>query len=229
MYLLSEIESKSISIFKLLLIILVVYIHSYTENEIKISFSETHYLIQLEYFFSKCIGACAVPGFFLISSILLYRKPFSFGDNLRKKVKTILIPYLLLNSFWIIFFFIFQHTPLDVYFSNEENMVSRWGLLQWLDAYLGILDHYPILYPSYFLRDLFILNLIAPFFLWFSMKFRYAAVLYGIVWFLPFNIMVGFVDIHVLGLWGIGCIVVNKRVHLRNAMRVSRFMFVMYF
>ena len=123
MYILSEKESKSISIFKLLLIILVVYIHSYTENKTIISFSETHYLIQLEYFFSKCIGACAVPGFFLISSILLYRKPFSLGDNLRKKVKTILISYFLLNPFWIIFFFIFQHTPLNVYFSNEDNNV----------------------------------------------------------------------------------------------------------
>lgn len=55
---------------------------------------------------------------------------------------------------------------LSVYFANEENNVSSWGIIEWLDGIIGFEDSYLILYPLWFIRNLFILNLCANVIKW---------------------------------------------------------------
>lgn len=138
-----EIQQR-LNIFKILLTIMVIFIHSYIETirvgsgdvllEIPIWFENFKFII------SKCISRIAVPAFFLISSILLYKKEFSYKDNLIKKLKTLVVPYLILNTFWILFYFVVQMIPsLGVYFSNEDNIIEKWNILDFLNAYLRFL------------------------------------------------------------------------------------------
>lgn len=165
-----EIDKKTsdrITILKGLLIVLVVFIHSYRET---VTFIEGDVILHppvwletMKYIISQVVARCAVPGFFLMSSVLLYRKEFKWKQNMFKKVNTILIPYVFLNSFWILFFYFAQKSVLGAsYFVTAQSHVSQWGITGWLEAYLGnFSDPYPILYPTWFLRDLFVLNMMA--------------------------------------------------------------------
>lgn len=166
-YKLSSTESGKIMMLKLLLSVLVVYVHSYA-TEIKLTSGNVNFITpvwleNLKFVFSYCVAASAVPGFFLLASILLYRKDFGYVKNIRKKIKTLLIPYVLLNTFWIFAFWFGQMLPkFGVYFANPENIVANWGIYGWLKAY-GLVDpgKLPMLYPLWFVRNLFVLNIVA--------------------------------------------------------------------
>lgn len=166
-YVITEEESKRIQILKLWLTIMVLFIHSYSET---VNFLGTSIELQVptwlywtKYVFSGAISGCAVPGFFFIAAILLYRKEFKWIENIKKKTKTLLVPYLILNTFWIVFFVLAPKIGfLKPFFSNKGIDVQTWGILDFLDAYLGINSSgYPILYPLWFVLNLMVLNLLA--------------------------------------------------------------------
>ena len=162
-------ESERIRILKIWLTVMVVFIHSYTEE---VHFTGGDVVLQvpawlnwMKYCVSQVISRCAVPGFFFRSGLFLYRRPFTWKDNMRKKVKTLLVPYLILNTFWIAFYYAARHIQaVSVYFSQQENIVASWTWREWLGAYTGIgrgEGSYPFLYPLWFMRDLMTLNLLA--------------------------------------------------------------------
>lgn len=164
-YELSQEQVKRINILKMLFALFVVYIHSGVEG-VRLSTGEIESALPswfdyYSYMLTNVIPCCAVSGFFFISSFLLYRKEFIWKDNIRKRIRSILIPYLLMNTFWIVVFAIAQHVPLtQVFFANEDNMVANFSFLRWMQAY-GIGARYPFLYPLWFLRNLLVLNLFA--------------------------------------------------------------------
>lgn len=165
-------ESERMRIIKIWFTVMVVFIHSYTEE---VDFTAGTLVLDvpvwldwLKYILSQVVARCAVPGFFLLSGILLYRRDFTWRGNLRKKVNTLLIPYLLANTAWIVIYYTAQHIPaFSGYFSKPRNIVADWSLLRWVDAYIGFLPdaaggHMPIVYPLWFIRDLMVLNILAP-------------------------------------------------------------------
>lgn len=89
---------------------MVLFIHSYTKtvsmNSGTIVLQVPGWLNTLKYVISESISKCAVPGFFVISAVLLYRKEFSWWENLKKKLRTLMIPYLIMNTFWVVFYFV---------------------------------------------------------------------------------------------------------------------------
>ena len=145
--------------------IFVVYIHS-TQSEIRLSGSiesvnNPLWFSYLTFSISTILSRCAVPGFFLISSILLYRKEFGWFNNIKKKFKTILIPYIIINSVWIGIFALFQTLPFTSFlFNDPNNVVMNFSYFRWFQAY-GIGSLYPFLGPLWFLRNLFIFNLLS--------------------------------------------------------------------
>ena len=165
-YIISPEESERIQILKIWFAIMVIFIHSYTEV---VHFVGGDLVMQVPLWLdgikclvSQIISNCAVPGYFYISAVLLYKKEFTWAENIKKKIKTLLIPYLIFNTAWIVIYFVAQHIPVfSPYFSQEENIISNWGIVQYADAYLGFIDGYPILYPLWFIRDLIVLNLLA--------------------------------------------------------------------
>ncbi len=160
--------SKRIISLRFLLIIFVVLIHN---NITEIKFSGSNLLIERSKYvevvinlFSNIIARVAVPLFFLISGYLLYLKESKFSSVLRKKTKTILLPYLIWNILVVIFFFTAQSFSFTkLYFANPQNIIRNFGFIDWIDIFVGKFTErapYPIVYQFWFLRDLFILNLL---------------------------------------------------------------------
>jgi fucose 4-O-acetylase-like acetyltransferase len=115
---------------------------------------------------SGVIGRVAVPMFFLISSFLLYSKENNFTTVLKKKLKTILLPYVLWQFLYLLWAFIVQNNPIRESFARSEDRLLNYGILDWLQAFFGNFTKEPSLirapynYPLWFLRDLFILDLL---------------------------------------------------------------------
>lgn len=171
-YRIGQDESARMRILKIWFTVMVVFIHSYTEE---VNFTEGTLVLDvpvwldwLKYLLSQVVARCAVPGFFLLSGLLLFRKDLSWSGNLRKKVRTLLVPYLLINTVWIVIYFIAQHIPaFSSFFSRPENFIAHWPPVRWANAYIGFLSgensgHYPFVYPLWFMRDLMVLNVLAP-------------------------------------------------------------------
>lgn len=175
-YALSGEESKRIRILKIWFTVMVVFIHSYTEN---VNFAGGTVALQtpvwlewMKYILSQVVARCAVPGFFFLSAVLLYRRPFTWAGNLRKKARTLLVPYMLINTLWIGLYFTAQHIgPLSGYFAQPGHVVADWTPLDWVKAYVGVnrlgpVSNDPLVYPLWFMRDLMVLNVLAVFIRW---------------------------------------------------------------
>ncbi len=164
MYAIDKKTSERIYILKGLLMVLVVLVHAYREEitfvDGNVQLRAAPWLEWGRYIVSQVVARAAVPAFFLISSVLLYRREFTWKQNMSKKVYTLLIPYVILNSCWILFFYFAQFFDFTLpYFVTPQSKIAEWGILGWLDAYFGnFIDEYPVLYPTWFLRDLLLLN-----------------------------------------------------------------------
>ena len=158
-------ESCRLDILKLWLSVMVVYIHS-AEKAVdfhgeSIVFDVPVWLATIRYIISSAIARCAVPGFFFMAAMFLYSKKFSWIANVRKKVKTLVIPFLMLNTFWLAFDYFTQEVlALSPFFSKPENIVANWDLTRYFEAYLT--NGNLALSTTWFIRDLFVLNLFAP-------------------------------------------------------------------
>ena len=154
-YIISDKESRLINVIKLLSIVLVLYIHAF--SGIEYGFQNDNFFFNvvqiIEYVIAQVIARAGVPLFFLISSLLLYRKNFTFKENFKKKVKRILIPYIIVNTIWIIIFAVFQNIEFfKVFFNNEGNNIKNWNMMDWIDAYIPMFNRVkPFVYPLWFL------------------------------------------------------------------------------
>jgi hypothetical protein len=165
--LLDEDLSKRINSLRFLLIVFVVFIHNNVSSMNFVGGMETYeipvYVEKVRYAVSDIIARVAVPLFFLISGLLLYAKETSFLAVLKKKSRTILLPYLLWNALALAFFFVAQGIPFaKPYFANPQNIVRNFSAIDWLDVFVGKFTRtpYPLVYQFWFLRDLFILDLL---------------------------------------------------------------------
>ena len=161
---LTDEQSKRFNILKALFAIFVVFNHSYSTNinfqSGTLSLNEPIWLSTSKYTISSIIALCSNYGFFLMASILLYRKEFTWRNNIKKKIKTLLIPYLIMNTFWILVFYVCQSVPsLSTFFGNQENLVSTYGFIEFIKAY-GIGKKYPFLAPTWFIKYLFAFNVL---------------------------------------------------------------------
>lgn len=79
---LSQPDSERIGILKVIFTLMVLFIHSYSE-EVTFAYGNVYFKVPVwlgtfKSIVSQCISRCAVPGFFFLSAILLYRNPFTF-------------------------------------------------------------------------------------------------------------------------------------------------------
>lgn len=97
--------SDKLRVLSLISIIFVLYIHSrFQPNEIM----GMAYYDKIQLFTSEMIGRCAVPLFYLISGYLFFMKVpdgvKSIGRKIRKRIKSLLIPYFIGCVFFVIFY-----------------------------------------------------------------------------------------------------------------------------
>lgn len=161
--------SKRITSVRFLLIVFVVFIHNNVTEVTFVGGTETYiipiYVNIIRELFSNIIGRIAVPLFFLISGYLLYIKEITFLTNLKKKSRTILLPYILWNLLVVLFFLTAQNFNFTKPYFSGDNNLRDYNFIEWIDVFVGKFTarrqfQYPLVYQFWFLRDLFILNLL---------------------------------------------------------------------
>ncbi len=159
--------SEKFKILSLFSIVLVIYIHMYyTEGESYKTLSFIEGLI------GGSIGKIAVPLFYFISGYLFFLKAekgiTAILAKMRKRIKTLLVPYLLANTLTFIFYVILNILtqiipPLD--------KVVNFKVLSWMHLNIVEILHHiycgPIAFQLWFVRDLILIVIISPLiFLW---------------------------------------------------------------
>ena len=219
-YIISKDMSERINIFRFILTIMVIYIHSYGSvsgfSAAAVELEQVLWLSRTKYIISQIITRAAVPGFFLISSILLYRKPFSWVTNMKKKLKSLAVPFFIVNLAWILLFLVLQNFSFTAsLFGSPDNIVRNWDLRQWSNAIFGLPDDViPFLYPLWFLRDLLILNFFAAVIWWLVDKLP-EVMLFGAlyIWFFHSIPNCAVPDYQAVAFWIIGAYIVKRNIH----------------
>lgn len=211
----TEEQSKRIDIYKAILAIMIVFIHSYQSANIP-NISEMNYVDTIQFVISQIVCRCAVPGFFFLSSFLLYRKPFHYKKNIEKKLKSLAIPYFIMNTVWILFFLIANFIPyISDLLSNPANNVLAWEFSDYIDAYTGSNDGYPMLTPMWFIRDLFILNILATPIGKIIEKFPIASAIIATSMWLFFPVTgLFFLQNQSIVFWILGCVICKSKFNL---------------
>lgn len=221
-YTISKDMSERISILRFILTIMVIYIHSYGSvsafSADMTSYESANWLNNTKYIISQIITRAAVPGFFLISSILLYRKPFNWAQNIKRKLKSLAVPFFVVNIAWIILFLVLQAVPATAgIFNSPDNIIKDWDFRQWINGIFGLPDDVvPFLYPLWFLRDLLILNFFAAIIWWLVDKVPELMLLGALIlWFFYSIPNCAVPDYQAVSFWIIGAYIIRRNINLR--------------
>lgn len=156
------IQSKTINWLRFPLIVLVVYIHNYGAvynfspniGWTNITSVDVYEIIRI--LFSKVISHLAVPCFFFISGYLFFYNINVFSkktyiSKLKKRLFTLLIPYLLWNIIAIIFDFCDFYSKHNILDSITHTINNLWYFFT-----------NPLDYPLWYVRNLMILSALSP-------------------------------------------------------------------
>lgn len=151
------------------------------------------YYDKIQLFTSEMIGRCAVPLFYLISGYLFFMKVpdgvKSIGRKIRKRIKSLLIPYFIGCVFFVIFYSFVALLPWTSNLINSS--ISIMPLFQ--KPYSIILisifydggTGYPCAFQLWFLRDLILIVATSP--LWYlclkHLKWGFVAVVFVLTYF----------------------------------------------
>ncbi|MCS2449233.1 acyltransferase [Bacteroides thetaiotaomicron] len=181
-------QSKTISLLRFPLALMVVFIHSFGESAssyevaswTNINGMDVYNIFRI--FFSHVVSHPAVPVFFMISGFLFFYKIESYNwrmyfSKLRKRFRTVFIPYLIWNLIPILYIimvkvgaFFVKGKPLsNIYLYLQEHGYHRifWDCNVWNPSRTNWIGQFtpgtgPILLPAWFLRDLLITFLLTP-------------------------------------------------------------------
>lgn len=204
-----ELKYKVFDWLRFPLIVFVVYIHSFGE---KIDFSAINFdnLLPLDYYnlfrisISHVLTHIAVPMFFFISGYLFFNKLHEwkysiYFSKLKKRIKTLLVPFILWNTITILLKIqsLVRNDGLSSLwdFFKENNYGSLyWNCEVWnLDRvdWLGIPtpSSSPYLIPLWYLRDLMVTIIISPIFYY---LFKYAKTWGLFILFICYISLIGF-------------------------------------
>lgn len=161
-------DSKRITSLRFLLIVFVVFIHANLSadealNYYHYDFIQPKWIEIFKFFVCHTLGGSAVPLFFLFSSYLQFSKNDSYHVLLKKRSKSLLIPYILWTVITIILYYIAQSIPqTESYFKNPINIIRDWGVLEYLKAFTYHNKNFPLVFQFWFCRDLMILIILSP-------------------------------------------------------------------
>lgn len=163
-----DLFSHKVTKVSFVLMLLVVFIHSYNLGYSKYpekATEDTLHNLNIFIQFSLCRGftRVAVPLFFIISGyffFLTYKNTLSsYTAKLKSRIKSLAIPFLFWSILMFLLFYVAQSISFTKsYFADESTLVTN------LNA-MGVLQKVfimPIPYQLWFIRDLFLLVLISP-------------------------------------------------------------------
>lgn len=182
-----QLQSDTIKLVRFPLIVAVVMLHMSFESiaiggEYIVNALDFPVYDYYKFFIDKAL-AVRIPLYFFISGYLFFNRADSFTKSdyfkkVRRRVDTLLVPYLS----WIIItivFFALQQQYLGEFSSGNNTLISEWG---WLDIYNAFWGG-PILGPLWFVRDLFSLMLLSPILYFIIKRFKIIPVIiFNILW-----------------------------------------------
>lgn len=168
---LNEYLSNKLKIISFLSMISVVFLHSYNlGNEmLENTNSDKGVVFFLQYFVSEGICRVAVPIFFTISGYLFFIKNngtfIEYTINLKKRFKTLVVPYLFWSVSFFLFFLAMQLIPQTRLFFKQKLIIDYTS-----SEVLNSIFINPIPFQFWFIRDLFVFVLLSPL-LYFLLKY----------------------------------------------------------
>lgn len=122
----SDYFSRKVTIVSFVMAVFVIYIHADNLKYYGITANDHTVANIIVNLFGEVIGGIAVPFFFMISGYWLFR--FDVTDSsavlvlfkkIKKKVKTLVVPYLLWNTFGMLFYMVITRMPLALSMMNN--------------------------------------------------------------------------------------------------------------
>lgn len=116
----------------------------------------------ISYYITEILARIAVPCFFIFSGYLFFLNVEQFDliiykSKIKRRIKTLLIPYLFWNAIVVIFYFLQQSLAPELA-GNTHHLVVDYDINDWVHAFWTD----PISYPLWYVRDLMIVCLISP-------------------------------------------------------------------
>lgn len=199
--------------------VLVVFLHSYNLGYSDFEASGNT-VINLNYltqnFISQGIARIAVPLFFFISGVLYYYrfdlKLITYANKTNKRLKTLLMPYVLWSIIGALLYLVLQINPLTIgFFGDNEEQIVNYSF----NKLLSIIFFQPIPFQLWFLRDLFILILLAPII---DILNKYTKgfwlTILILAWFYNVSTNIFFIHVQPLLFFGLGGYIVKYRFYL---------------
>lgn len=183
-----SVKLKMLSFFSM---VLVVFLHSYN---LVVNLSSGSMAMDMGYssfiqlFFSQGVARIAVPLFFSISGYLFFLNSTGLANDFflkfKKRLRTLLIPFLFWSIFWILLFVILESIPkLSVFFTNKHIVTYS------MKEVLTTIFINPIPHQLWFIRDLLVLVILSPVMYYLIKTFKYFPVIvFMIIWMYDLNL-----------------------------------------
>lgn len=168
--------SNKIRDIQFIAIMLVVLQHSFFIKEEGYFFESFKANNFIQYFFSTGITKVSVPLFFIISGYLFFidsdNSLRSYLRKCKKRIKTLLVPYLIFSVFWFLVIY-----AVKIFIKNEN--------IVFVQVLKDLFGSNPVAYQLWFIRDLMILVVIAPLLSYSILKTKgYIVLLFFLLWLL---------------------------------------------
>lgn len=194
-------QSEALKALRFPLAVMVVFIHSFCLEDYEWP-NWNHLLgmdinVAVQILLSHVVSHIAVPTFYLISGYFFFYKVANFDyhtymGKLKKKVRTLFIPYLLWNLLYILWIVMLKVgaflvkgkllSNIIVYFEENHWLRMFWDCNVWGLNRTNWLGHVtspsgPILVPLWFLRDLIVVVILTPVIYYLIKHFKHWAIL----------------------------------------------------
>lgn len=161
-------------------------------------------------FFIKNICSMAVPVFFVISGILFFKDGLTFESyihKLRKRIHTLLIPYIAWNTIAIS---VIALSHIEFYKFTIGNVLA--GLWDSNYSFIESKSHAPMDFPLWYIRDLMVCCILSPLFF---IVIRYSSLILPVAllvfWILDINTNVVGLSINSMAFYALGCWIATKK------------------
>ncbi|PRD56485.1 acyltransferase family protein [Sphingobacterium gobiense] len=181
--------------FPLIYLVVIAHMVSFETPRVTLSWDSQDIYTFVSEMISHNLAKLSVRCYFLISGYYLFKRFVEWNNDvyagqLKKKIRTLLIPYLLWNLILIVAIYVKYH--LFAYFglgSPANNAADRAALVE--NSGYNLLWGMPINFPLWYMRDLICMTLISPFF---YLVFKYLRI-YGLLLLAVFYFTVHHTDI----------------------------------
>ena len=191
----------------------------------------------ISFLFSELIASLAVPTFFVISGYFFFNGLITsngtlnsniYIEKLKRRTKTLLLPYLLWNLIYLLIFFVGQSIFSDI-MSDGNKRIADYELLDYLNVFWSGYHNYSICAPLWFVRNLMVMILLAPIFVFLFRKTKCTTlILFLFVWLLELGAIVDGIDFKSLFFFYGGGYVSYNKFNMKVLMQKKWFFVVIY-